>query len=143
MATCTMTESTTPSMYEDVAKFHREILGVEFPLVITLKEREWILERFRFLNEEADEFLEAGLTSDLVKTVDGLLDIVYVALGTLYYMGVPVPECWNAVQKANMAKIRGMTKRGNVDDAVKPYGWVGPEQEIAAACLKVINKDLE
>ena len=128
-------------MYDDVAEFHLKVLGVEHPTHITLQDREWIMERFRFLNEEANEFLEASLESDLVKAVDGLLDTVYVALGTLYFLGVPVQECWDAVQKANMTKIRGITKRGNLIDAMKPAGWVGPEADIAAAILAHINRE--
>tara|TARA_R110000868_G_scaffold5782_1_gene33932 strand:- start:12722 stop:13114 length:393 start_codon:yes stop_codon:yes gene_type:complete len=126
-------------MFDDVAKFHLEILGVEQPELPTLISKDFAMERFRFLAEETNEFLEAMLEADMTKAVDGLLDTIYVALGTLYFMGVPVQECWNAVQKANMSKRRGVTKRGNALDAVKPPGWVAPEAEIAHAILKRIN----
>lgn len=123
---------TTLSMYEDVVTFHKHVIGIAPPSSPTLVSQEWLMERFRFLTEEIQEYIEAGLAGDMVGTVDGLLDTVYVALGTLHLMGVPVQQCWDQVQKANMAKVVGVTKRGNQYDAVKPEGWVGPEAGIAA-----------
>ena len=127
------------SMYDDVVKFHQNVLVVEPELAPTLQTPEWCIERFRFLKEEADEFIAAAMVGDIVKAADGLLDTVYVALGTLYMMGIPVEKCWDAVQTANMGKIRGQTKRGNKIDAAKPAGWVGPEAGIAAAIGKTID----
>lgn len=129
-----------PSMFEDVQKFHREILGVEMPAEPTLVSADWLLERFRFLAEEINEFLDDGLQGDLVKATDGLLDTVYVALGTLHMMGVPAQACWDLVQRANMTKVRGITSRGNAIDAVKPEGWVGPEAGIAAILLRRLDE---
>jgi len=137
-----MTQSIIPSMFEDVAEFHLKVLGVPPPESVTLVSKDFAMERFRFLAEETNEYLEAMLEADMVKAVDGLLDTVYVALGTLYFMGIPVQECWTAIQKANMAKVRGTTSRGNKIDARKPEGWVGPETEIAAAILGVINREI-
>ena len=46
-------------------------------------------------------------------------------------MGLPWQELWDDVQRANMAKERGTTKRGNVVDVMKPAGWQPPKtQEI-------------
>jgi predicted HAD superfamily Cof-like phosphohydrolase len=118
-------------MYDDVKKFHEEILGVAAPLIPTLVSQDWVMERYRFLDEEATEYIQDGLSGNLVGAVDGLLDIIYVALGTLHQMGIPVQDCWDEVQKANMAKERGVTKRGNAIDAIKPPGWTGPETGIA------------
>jgi predicted HAD superfamily Cof-like phosphohydrolase len=127
-------------MYDDVVQFHIEILGVAAPPSPSLRSQEWLMERFRFLTEEVNEFLEAGLAGDMVGAVDGLLDTVYVALGTLHMMGVPAEDCWQMIQKANMSKVRGVTKRGNTIDAAKPDGWVGPEAGIAAIILRKINE---
>ena len=128
------------SMSKDVAEFHAVILGVSLPESPTLVSPEWIIERGNFLNEELEEFLEGGITGNIVGAVDGLLDIVYVALGTLYQMGVPTEACWDLVQRANMAKVRGETKRGNKIDARKPEGWVGPEAGIAALIGRAIDE---
>lgn len=118
------------SMYDDVAEFHRKVLQLEDAREPFLPHYAWLEERARFLQEELTEFIFAALASNLVDITDALLDTVYVALGTLHMMGIPVQQCWDAVQHANMQKVRGTTKRGNAIDAVKPEGWVGPEATI-------------
>lgn len=123
-------------MYADVAAFHQLILEVERPEQPTWRESTWLDERIKFLDEERREMLAASSESDMVGVVDALIDTIYVALGTLYMMGVPVQECWDAVQHANMSKVKGVGKRGNKIDAIKPDGWVGPEAIIHAALVK-------
>lgn len=122
-------------MFEDVKAFHDIVLGVAPAPLYTFYSEAWLLERYRFLMEEAGEYFDSAHAGDMVGAVDGLLDTVYIALGTLHLMGLTndqVQACWNAVQKANMAKVRGTTKRGNLIDAAKPADWVGPETTIAA-----------
>ena len=119
------------SMFDDVARFHKEILGVERPPLPSLVSDLFTTEKVRFLNEELEEYATAAYEGDLVKATDGLLDLIYVALGALYSMGVPVNQCWDAVQAANMKKVKGTTHRGNETDAAKPPGWVAPDNEIA------------
>lgn len=128
------------SMFDDVAKFHQEILGVMPPEMPTLVSQEYVTERVRFLLEEVTEFGDSGMTGDMVGAADALADIIYVALGTAYRMGMPFEAIWQLVQKANMSKVKGVTKRGNAIDAAKPEGWVGPEAGIAALFLKEIDK---
>ena len=126
--------STSPSMFEDVQEFHTEVLGVAPTPPYSFHSEAWLLERYRFLMEEVTEFYDCSHAGDMVGAIDGLLDTVYVALGTLYLMGLTnaqVQACWDAIQKANMAKVKGVTKRGNLVDAVKPATWVGPESTIA------------
>lgn len=89
------------------------------------------------MQEELDEFLTAGFDGDIVKTADGLADLIYTALGTAYRMGLPMNSIWAAVHSANMRKVGAATKR-MLTDAVKPEGWVGPEPEIAAAIGEAI-----
>lgn len=126
-------------MVEDVAIFHREILNLPPAESPTLVSFEFVIERFRFMQEELDEFVSAGSYSNIVDVADALADIVYVALGTAYQMGLPFDDIWRAVQAANMRKVRGKTKRGNEFDAAKPEGWVGPEKEIAGHILRAIK----
>ena len=129
-----------PSMYEDVARFHEEILGVQRPPLPSLVSDLHTTEKIRFLNEELEEYGTAAYEGDIVKATDGLLDLVYVALGALYSMGVPVQACWDAVQTANMKKVRGVTSRGNAVDAIKPPGWEAPDREIARLIGVEIDK---
>ena len=133
-------------MFEDVAEFHVQVLKNTVPTSVSIISEEFALDRFAFLAEETNEYLEAATEGDIVKAVNELLDTIYVALGTLWYMGIPVQECWDAVQKANMAKVLGPTKRdarrhSPTKDAMKPEGWVGPEKEIALAILGRINEE--
>ena len=132
--------SNTPSMLDDVAEFHTKVLQVLPSESPTLVSQEYIIERGRFLSEEVEEFLQAGMTGNIVDVADALADIIYVALGTAHMMGLPFQAIWDLVQAANMKKVRGMTKRGNPNDAMKPEGWVSPEPGIAALILRRINE---
>ena len=120
-------------LFKDVATFHEDILKDFASPVPSLISADYCEERVAFLLEETEEFMVATRLGDIVKVADALADIVYVALGTAYRMGLPFDEIWNAVQAANMRKVRGLTARGNAVDAMKPAGWVGPETEIARA----------
>lgn len=127
------------NMLKDVEEFHELILNDHAPSTPTLVSEDYCMERTRFLAEELQEFAEASSDGDIVKTADALADIVYVALGTAYRMGLPWDEIWEAVQSANMRKVAGQTKRGNKIDAYKPEGWVGPEAAIARAINRRVN----
>ena len=120
-------------LFKDVAAFHEMILQDFASPSPGLISEMYCEERVSFLLEEVEEFMTATRLGDIVDVADALADIVYVALGTAYKMGLPFDEIWNAVQAANMRKERGMTARGNKVDARKPDGWVGPEAEIARA----------
>jgi predicted HAD superfamily Cof-like phosphohydrolase len=128
-------------MFEDVQEFHNKILGVAPEGLPTLVSHEYVMERMRFLLEEVTEFGDTGMTGDIVGAADALADIIYVALGTAYMMGLPFQEIWDHVHRANMQKERGITKRGNAVDAIKPEGWVAPEAGIAALLLRRIDNE--
>lgn len=82
--------------------------------------------RLDHLTEELDEIVDAVNARDLEELVDGLVDLIYVAAGTLNMLGVEPQTHWDEVHNANMAKRRGTTKRGSSYDAVKPEGWTPP-----------------
>lgn len=133
--------------FEDVLAFHRKfgLLNFEKPGHLTKGK---LRERIEFMQEELDEFIEGtgleygsanegehnilydyGGDQDLAKQADALVDLVYVALGTAVMLGLPWDWLWNDVQRANMAKVRGMTKRGHAVDVTKPPGWQGPQTQ--------------
>jgi predicted HAD superfamily Cof-like phosphohydrolase len=91
----------------------------------------WVIERTRFLLEEVGEFTDAAIKGDMVEAADGLADIIYVALGTAWQMGIPMDKIFEHVHNCNMKKQRGQTTRGNDVDAIKPPGWIPPNQGIA------------
>jgi predicted HAD superfamily Cof-like phosphohydrolase len=70
-------------------------------------------------------FLECD-TQDLGEQADALVDLVYVAKGTAIMLGLPWDMLWDDVQRANMAKVHGIGKRGHLMDAIKPAGWEPP-----------------
>lgn len=89
-------------------------------------------ERLGWLDEERDEMLVGQLLpfkEDVViaEVADALADIIYVALGTANEMGLPMDKIFDAVHRANMAKVPVKDGKGKVS---KPEGWVGPEEEI-------------
>lgn len=123
--------SSIPDMFRDVGEFHEHVLNVYPTKIPALMSLEFCVERSRFLAEELDEFATAVGEANIVGVSDALADLIYIALGTAYQMGLPFDDIWKAVHSANMRKERGITKRGNKIDAIKPAGWVGPEAEIA------------
>lgn len=128
------------SMLRDVADFHELVLKDFAEPAPSLVSAEYCVERARFLHEELNEFCTASNAGDLVGVSDALADLVYVALGTAYRMGLPFDQIWGAVQEANMRKVSGQTKRGNKVDACKPAGWVGPEATIARAIQRALGE---
>lgn len=84
--------------------------------------------RYQFLLEEVEEFKRAMEANDLAGQFDALIDIVYVAKGTAVMQGLPWEEGWNEVQRANMSKVRGTSRRFYID-VVKPQNWIPPQHE--------------
>lgn len=82
------------------------------------------------LKEELNELIGAYVAGDLAETTDGLIDIIYIALGALSEMHVNASLAFDEVHDANMRKVNGrVAKRPNagLHDAVKPEGWTGPD----------------
>lgn len=108
-----------------------------------------LLFRCKFMLEELAELFEAlgvgmemedsGETKifkldkpiDHAKAFDALLDEAYVTFGFAHLMGYPWQVGWNAVQHANMRKVRAeraeQSERGGTWDVVKPDGWKPPD----------------
>lgn len=95
--------------------------------------------RINFLQEELDEMRDALVSYDSGKisgdkaaddTVDALIDLCVVAIGTLQSFNVDSRESWNRVLDANMNKEVGIkASRPNplgLPDLIKPKGWVAP-----------------
>ena len=89
--------------------------------------------RIRMLTEEFSETMDAYLQSDPEELVDGLIDLVVIAIGTLDIVGVDPSKAWNQVKNANMSKEVGVKPgRANplgLPDLVKPSGWTPPSHK--------------
>lgn len=127
--------------FQNVKDFHKKFDLLNFDTPGHLSSGK-LRERIEFLREELNEFIEAagfehggdgdlsytGI-QDLAKQADALVDLVYVACGTAVMLGLPWDWLWDDVQRANMAKVRGVTHRGHAVDVKKPEGWQGPQGE--------------
>jgi predicted HAD superfamily Cof-like phosphohydrolase len=116
----------------DVEEFHKRFAQVYngSPRQLPLDLQSF---RSKFLAEELREYEEEGvIPGNLEKQVDSLIDLIYVAYGTLYLMGVDAREAWRRVQRANMGKELANPQgdaRSHRDvkyDIVKPEGWMPP-----------------
>lgn len=86
-------------------------------------------DRINHIDEEFAELKKAVNENNLEETVDALLDIVYICIGTSIMCGFDTEKHWTEIQEANMAKIRGITRRGHNYDVCKPKGWTPPNHE--------------
>lgn len=121
----------------NIVDFNQNILGIaqRQPAMLNHSEFEISME---CLHEEIDEFAEAHLQGDFIGCIDAIVDLRYFAVGILYKLGLTaeqIEQIDQAVHDANMQKKLGK-KEGRGDgvaaDAVKPEGWVSPEERIAA-----------
>jgi predicted HAD superfamily Cof-like phosphohydrolase len=87
--------------------------------------------RESLMREELWETINAIRTNRLPEAVDGLCDLIYVALGTAVTFGVDLEPHWLAVVKANNAKVGGAVR----DDGkrLKPDGWAEPNHIVLLA----------
>lgn len=87
--------------------------------------------RLSMIKEEYDETVAAVQDGNAEEVVDGLIDLIVFAIGTLDVMGVNANQAWNEVLAPNMNKTPGVKPgRPNpfgMPDLIKPEGWVGPD----------------
>lgn len=118
-----------------VVDFNRNILGIEPRPLAPLNAAEHDI-TMKCLKEELDELQEATDACDIIGQVDAHVDAMYFHIGAMYKMGLTaeqIERCCMAVHNANMTKKRGINARrgdGSAADAVKPDGWVAPEELI-------------
>lgn len=125
-------------MAEGVDQFQRDVLGLDCtPLMLSETRYSF---RSKFLEEELEEFRVAYAAKDRDGVLDALGDLIYVAYGGILEMNVPPRAVFDAIQAANIVKRRGVTKRGDQFDAMKPEGWLPPDHNILLAALELRAK---
>lgn len=131
------------SLVDDVSAFHHVtdtpvLTEPQFP------SDDRIILRLALIREETRETiaaLEAAYISseldeppgDLEETADGIIDAIYVLVGTGIELGLPMQALWDEVQRANMAKaieqpdgtFRVMKRADG--KVLKPEGWEPPD----------------
>lgn len=126
-----------PTFAANVVEFNQKILKIEPRMIGTLPESEFQIS-VRCLHEEIQEFQDAYENGDIIGMIDAITDLKYFGDGVLYKMGLTastIDKVGDAVHAANMTKERGVVSRrgdGSAADAVKPAGWVSPEERIGA-----------
>lgn len=117
------------------------------------KARAFLEFRIRFLQEELDEMKKAmeeydAGTVDGSKaaddTIDALIDLCVVAIGTLDAYDVNPYAAWNRVWEKNMEKEVGIkASRPNplgLPDLIKPEGWTAPTHSDNVGTLQKVFK---
>lgn len=120
---------------DQVVEFNQRVLKIDQRPVDMLKQNEFEIS-MKCLQEELDEFEEAFNKGDIIGCIDAIIDLKYFAVGVMYKMGLTpdaMKKCMTAVHEANMEKKLGTVAKRAVEgaaDAVKPEGWVSPEERI-------------
>lgn len=63
--------------------------------------------RFRLMEEENQEYLEAAQNNDLIEVADALGDMLYILCGTILSHGMQhkIEEVFDEIQRSNMSKL--------------------------------------
>lgn len=80
--------------------------------------------RADLIAEEAAETVAAIRAGDMIETIDGLCDLIYVCIGAAVCFGVPLQPFWDEVHESNMRKGDGPMRADG--KRLKPEGWQGP-----------------
>jgi len=117
---------------KDLKKFH-DHFGFPRNSTPDFLSEDYMQMRLNFIIEEFNELEDSYESRSLIGTIDALIDLSYVALGTLDLMGVDTKAHWDEVHKCNMAKERvtgaSDSKRNFHFDVKKPDGWKGPDHD--------------
>ncbi len=121
-------------MIYEVCHFNEVVVGIPARDIGPMPEAEY-QHLCKAIVEELQEFQDGYAQEDVVAMTDALIDLIYFTIGGIYKMGIPpekIHECFHAIHQANMLKKSGtVAKRATgAADAVKPAGWVSPEQSI-------------
>jgi predicted HAD superfamily Cof-like phosphohydrolase len=90
----------------DVLEFHSKFeVNIEAKPVIPSTPRCELRENL--IREEAHELLKAIANKDIEKVADGIVDLIYVTLGTAIEFGLQdvIIDCWKEIQRSNMSKL--------------------------------------
>ena len=81
------------------------------------------------IKEEYKELQVAVDNNDQLETLDALIDILVVTIGTIHSMGSDAEGAWKEVMQTNFAKIdkdTGKVRKREDGKVLKPVGWTPP-----------------
>ena len=115
---------------QDIRNMHEKFGVREWVMKNPEKRKELLDFRMEMLREEYKETVAAYVIADDEEIVDGLIDLMVIAIGTLEMFEVNIDEAWNEVMRANMSKEVGVKQeRPNplgLPDLIKPKDWDEP-----------------
>lgn len=121
-----------------VREFHMafRLPTVDGPQLLPLKR---VGERSKWMREELDEFESA---TSIGKQADAMIDLIYLAVGTLVEIGVPPGRVFSLVHTANMGKLwpDGVGRIDSEGKVLKPPEWVSPDPSIEAYVQELSSK---
>lgn len=91
---------------------------------------QFLVNQVEFLKEELDETIDALKRRDAKEFLDGIVDLIVVAAGTLAFSTEHRDAPWIEVMSKNLKKELGFNpKRPNSNgaDLIKPDGWTAPD----------------
>lgn len=91
----------------DVKKFHKAFgLTINESPKASLGHQTNLL-RYKLMQEENEEYLEAAQNNDLVEVADALGDMLYILCGTMISHGMQdkIELVFNEIQNSNMSKL--------------------------------------
>lgn len=103
-----------------VQEFHEKF---ELPCNKYAPFRNWNL-RCGLIAEELHELYEAIDDCDIAESVDALVDILYVTIGTAVEWGIDLDPIFKEVHRTNMLKEGGKVREDG--KILKPEGWEKP-----------------
>ena len=112
-----------------VAEFH-ENFNHPVELKPTLPDMKRQLLRARLIREELEEMELAIQDEDLIEVVDGIIDLLYVVLGSALEFGISekLSELFNEVHASNMSKLEnGFPIYANDGKIMKGKDFVKPD----------------
>ena len=93
------------SVQKDIHEFHRKF-GIEYKGDTRKLPVEKMKNRVKHMREELTELDNAVKQGNPVAQVDALMDLIYLAVGTLYLQGFNFKECWKEVHESNMTRMK-------------------------------------
>jgi predicted HAD superfamily Cof-like phosphohydrolase len=130
------------SFVEAVVEFNHKLLGIEPRAIAPMSDNE-VKHLMKALREEVEELGDGHAQEDVIECVDALVDIMYWSIGGLHKLGL-TPEqilaCCQIVHEQNMEKKQGKVAsraQEGVPDAVKPQGWVSPQERMGKLLFNV------
>lgn len=118
-------------IFKDMNNMHHKF-GVHE--VVDLMDKETLQKflefRISMMEEELEEIKDANYNEDPEELIDGIIDLIVFAAGTLDLYDIDGNKAWNEVLRANLEKKVGIKEgRENpfgLPDLIKPEGWIGP-----------------